>query len=157
MQASIPSIVGQMIVFAIFIFITMKYVWPHLMAAIEERQKKIAEGLAAADRGQKALAEASTRSDDALKAARTQAQEIVAAANKQAAQIVEAAREEAGREKDRIVAAGHSEVEREIAQAKDSLRRTVGELAVEGASKILKKEIDAHAHAALLGELAARV
>jgi F-type H+-transporting ATPase subunit b len=157
MQASIPSIVGQMIVFAIFVFITMKYVWPHIIAAIETRQKTIADGLAAADRGQKALAEASTRSDDALKAARTQAQEIVAAANKQASSIVEHAREEAESEKSRIVAAGHSEVERELAQAKEVLRRQVGELAVEGASKILKREIDARAHAELLGELAARV
>jgi F-type H+-transporting ATPase subunit b len=157
MQASIPSIVGQMIVFAIFVFITMKYVWPHIIAAIETRQKTIADGLAAADRGQKALAEASTRSDDALKAARTQAQEIVAAANKQASSIVEHAREEAESEKSRIVSAGHSEVERELAQAKEVLRRQVGELAVEGASKILKREIDARAHAELLGELAARV
>ncbi len=157
MQASIPSIVGQMITFVLFIGITMKYIWPHLMKAIEERQQKIADGLAAAERGQKALTEASSKSDDALKAARTQAQEIVAAANKQATQIVEHAREEAESEKARIVASGHSEVEREIAQAKDTLRRQVGELAVEGASKILKKEIDAKAHATLLGELAARV
>lgn len=157
MQASIPSIVGQMIVFAIFVWFTMKFVWPPITKALNERQARIAEGLAAAEKGQKALAEASTRSDDALKAARAQAQEIVAAANKQATQIVEQARGEAEIEKARIVAAGHAEVVRELSQAKDTLRKQVGELAVAGASKILKREINAGAHADLISELAAKV
>jgi len=157
MQASIPSIVGQMIVFAIFVWFTMKFVWPPITKALDERQKRIADGLAAAEKGQKALTEASSRSDEALKAARITAQEIVAAANKQATQLVEQARAEAESEKKRIVEAGHAEVVRELTQAKDALRHQVGELAIAGASKILKREIDAGAHAELISELAAKV
>lgn len=157
MQASIPSIVGQMIVFAIFVWFTMKFVWPPITKALDERQKRIADGLAAAEKGQKALAEASKSGDDTLKAARAQAQEIVSAASKQATQMVEQARADAEAEKARIVAAGHAEVVRELTQAKDALRRQVGELAVSGASKILKREINAGAHAELISELAAKV
>jgi len=157
MQASIPSIVGQMIVFAIFVWFTMKFVWPPITKALMERQARIVDGLAAAEKGQKALAEASSRSDEALKQARTQAQEIVTAANKQAQLIVEQARGDAESEKTRIVAAGHAEVVREITQAKDALRKQVGELAVSGAEKILKREINAGAHAELIAELAAKV
>ena len=84
MQASIPSIVGQMIVFAIFVWFTMKFVWPPITKALDERQKRIADGLAAAEKGQKALIEASSRGDESLKAARAQAQDIVAAARDRA-------------------------------------------------------------------------
>jgi len=157
MQASIPSIVGQMITFAIFVWFTMKFVWPPITKALAERQVKIADGLAAAERAQKSLADASSRSDEALKAARMQAQEIVASASKQATQLVEQARGEAESEKARIVAAGHAEVVRELTQAKDSLRKQVGELAIAGASKILKREINAGAHADLISDLAAKV
>lgn len=157
MQASIPSIVGQMIVFVIFVWFTMKFVWPPITKALAERQARIADGLAAADKGQKALAEASSRSDEALKMARGQAQDIVSAANKQASQIVEHARAEAETEKARIVAAGHAEAEREIAQARDALRAQVGALAIAGAEKILKREINANAHADLIADLAAKV
>jgi F-type H+-transporting ATPase subunit b len=130
MQASIPSIVGQMIVFLIFVVFTMKYVWPPITKALAERQAKIADGLAAAERGQRALEIAATQSGDALKSAKNQASEIIAAASKQASGIVDQARVDAEAEKARIVAAGHAEVEREI---------------------------DAGAHAALIGELAAQV
>ena len=147
----------QAIVFAILVWFTMKFVWPPIIKALEERQVRIADGLAAADRAQKSLAEASAKSDDALKSARAQAQDIVAAANKQATQIVEQARAGAEAEKARIVAAGHAEVERELSQARDTLRKQVGELAVVGASKILKREINAGAHAELISELAAKV
>lgn len=157
MQASIPSIVGQMIVFVIFVWFTMKFVWPPITKALAERQVRIADGLAAADKGQKALAEASSRSDEALKMARGQAQDIVSAANKQATQIVEHARAEAETEKARIVASGHAEAEREIAQARDALRAQVGALAIAGAEKILKREINANAHADLIADLAAKV
>lgn len=157
MQASIPSIVGQMIVFAIFVWFTMKFVWPPITKALAERQQRIADGLAAADRGQRALEEASKVSETELKQARTQAQDILSAAGKQATQIVEQAKVDAEAEKARIIAAGHAEVERELAQARDSLRKQVGELAVAGAAKILKREINAQAHADLIGDLAARV
>jgi F-type H+-transporting ATPase subunit b len=157
MQASIPSIVGQMIVFAIFVWFTMKFVWPPITKALAERQAKIADGLAAADRGQKALEEASKHSEVELKQARVQAQDIVGAAGKQATQMIEQAKLDAEAEKARIVAAGHAEVERQLSQARDALRRQVGELAVAGAARILKREIDAKAHADLIGDLAARV
>ncbi|MDP3857151.1 MAG: F0F1 ATP synthase subunit B [Stagnimonas sp.] len=157
MQASIPSIVGQMIVFAIFVLFTMKYVWPPIIKAMEERRAKIADGLAAAEKGAQALKAASSKADDELKVARTQAQEILATANKQATQMIEQAKTAATTEAERIKANGAAEVQRELAQAKDALRKQVGELAVLGAAKILKREIDAKAHAEVLGDLAARV
>lgn len=157
MQASIPSIVGQMIVFAIFVWFTMKFVWPPITKAMEERRQKIADGLAAAEKGAAALQDASAKSEEELKAARAQAQEIVAAANKQATQLVEQAKAHAQEEGERIVAKAHEEVSREVAHAREELRKQVGELAVVGAAKILKREIDAQAHADVLNELAARV
>ena len=147
----------QMVAFAIFVFVTMKFALPPITKAMQDREARIAEGLAAAERGSKALQDASAKSEEALKAARVQAQEIVGAANKQATQIVEQARQDAEGEKARIVASGRSEVEREVTQAKDALRKQVGDLAVAGAGKILKREIDAKAHADVLNELAAQV
>lgn len=157
MQASIPSIVGQMVVFLIFVWFTMKFVWPPIIKVLNERQARIADGLAAADKGQRALQEASRRSDDELKQARLQAQEIIAAANKQATKLVEHAKTDAETEKARIVASGHAEVQRELAAARDSLRRQVADLAVAGAARILKREIDPATHADVLAEVAAQV
>ncbi|HEX4896355.1 MAG TPA: F0F1 ATP synthase subunit B [Solimonas sp.] len=157
MQASIPSIVGQMIVFGLFVWFTMKFVWPPITKALEERRTRIADGLAAADKGARSLQEASAKSEEALKAARAQAQEILAGANKQAVQLVEQAKTTAGQEAERIVAKAHEEVTREVARAREELRKQVGELAVIGAAKILKREIDTKAHADVLAELAAKV
>lgn len=157
MQASIPSIVGQMIVFIAFVLFTMKFVWPPITAALEARRQRIADGLAAAERGAKALQDASSKSDQALAEARVQAQDILSAANKQASQIVEQAKGTAQTEADRIVAKAQDDVSREVARAREELRKQVGELAVIGASKILKREIDAKAHADVLSDLAARV
>ncbi|QHS10394.1 F0F1 ATP synthase subunit B [Sinimarinibacterium sp. NLF-5-8] len=157
MQASIPSIVGQMLVFLLFVWFTMKFVWPPITKALEERRQKIADGLAAAEKGARALQDASTKSDAELAAARVQAQDILANAGKQAAQMVEQAKTTAQQEGERIVAKAHEDVAREIAQAREALRKQVGELAVIGAAKILKREIDAKAHADVLDELAARV
>jgi len=135
----------------------MKVALPPIVKNMKDREARIAEGLAAAERGSKALQDASARSEEALKAARVQAQEIVGAANKQASQIVEQAKGDAETEKARIVASGRAEVEREVTQAKDALRKQVGDLAVAGATKILKREIDAKAHADVLNELASQV
>ncbi|HVT36938.1 MAG TPA: F0F1 ATP synthase subunit B [Nevskiaceae bacterium] len=151
------SLIAEGIVFAIFIWFSAKMIWPPLMVAIEQRQKTIADGLAAAERGSKALEDASAKSDEALKAARVQAQEILASASKQASQIVEAAKSQAQTEADRIKQSARGEVERETSKAREELRQKVGELAVAGASKILKREIDAKAHADVLKDLAARV
>ncbi len=151
------TLFGQMLAFGILIWFTLKFVWPPILAAIEERQKKIADGLAAADRATASLKDASAKSDEELKAARQQAAEIIAQANKQAAQLVESAKEHAGFEAERIRAAAKGELDREIAVAREVLKDKVGELAVLGASTILKREVDAKAHADVIGELAARI
>lgn len=157
MQASIPSIVGQMIVFVIFVLFTMKFVWPPIMKALEERRQKIADGLAAAEKGAQTLKAATARTEEELKAARQQAQDIIAAANKQAAQIVEQARIQAQVEAERIIASAQDEVQRQIAHARDALRKEVADLAVLGAARILKREINPSVHADVLGDLARRI
>ena len=126
------TLIAQAVVFAAFIWFTARFVWPPLMTMVEQRQKTIADGLAAAERGMKSLEDASARSDEALKAARAQAQEILAAANKQATQIVEAAKTTAKSEGDRIVSAAREETTREVNSVKEQLRKQVGELAVAG-------------------------
>jgi F-type H+-transporting ATPase subunit b len=151
------TLIVQSITFLVFVLLMWRLAWPPIIRAMQARQQRIAEGLAAAERGAKALQDASTRSDEALKEARAQAQEILAAASKQASQTIEKAKADAEAEKARIVESGRTEVERELAQARDALRKQVGELAVAGASKILRREIDARAHAELLNELAAQV
>jgi F-type H+-transporting ATPase subunit b len=151
------TLIAQAIVFALFIWFTARFVWPPLMQAVADRQKKIADGLAAAEKGNRALEEASVRRDEELKAARAQAQEILGAANKQGAQALDAARAQAKTEAERIVTAAKAEVDRQIAHAREELRRRVGDLAVTGASRILQREIDAKAHADVIKELAAKI
>ena len=150
MQASIPSIVGQMITFILFVLFTMKFVWPPLTKAMEERRTKIAEGLAAADRAEKRLADASRDSEKELASARNQARDIVANANKQAALMVEQARGTAQVEADRVKADAQADVERQVQHAREELRRQVGELAVAGATQILKREVNPADHADIL-------
>lgn len=151
------TLFAQAAVFALFIYIAARWPWRWLMDMVEARNKTIADGLAAAERGTRALEEASSRSDEALKAARAQAQDILSNASKQASQTVEAAKTQAQVEADRIKEAARAEAAREISSAKETLRKQVGELAVVGASKILKREIDAKAHADVLKELAAQI
>ena len=151
------TLLGQMLAFGVLIWFTMKFVWPPILAAIEERQKKIAEGLSAAERATASLKDATAKSDGELKAARQQAAEIVASANKQASQLVEQAKTAAATEAERIRATAKGEVDREIASAREALKKQVGELAVLGAARILKREVDAKAHADVIGELAARI
>lgn len=151
------TLFAQAAVFASFIWFTARFVWPPLMKAMTDRQNRIADGLAAAEKGAKSLSDAAARSDEALKQARAQAQDILAAANKQATQLVEAAKGQAKTEADRIVAAAHDEVGREVGKAREELRKQVGALAVEGATRILKREINAQAHVDVLNDLAAKV
>jgi F-type H+-transporting ATPase subunit b len=151
------TLFAQSLVFLALIWFTKAYVWPPVINALNERQKRISDGLAAAERGARALQDASLKSDEALKEARAQAQDILSAANKQAAQALDQAKLTAKTEGERIVAAAREEVQREVAHAREELRKQVGELAVIGASKILKREIDAKAHAEVLKDLAARV
>lgn len=151
------TLIAQAAVFAMFIWFTAKFVWPPLMRAMSERQAKIAEGLAAAEKGAKSLSDAQEKSNEELKAARTQAQDILAAANKQASGIVDQAKEQAKSEAERILENAREEGQRETAQIKEELRKQVGDLAVLGAAKILKKEINASQHADIVKDLAAQL
>lgn len=151
------TLLAQMIVFAIFVWFTMKFVWPPIMQAMRERQKRISEGLAAAERGVRELNEATTKAESMVGKAREQAQEILSNAQRQANETLDRARDEARAEGDRIVTAAREEVDQAVASAKDDLRREVGALAVTGAERILKREIDAKAHNDIIDDLVAEI
>jgi F-type H+-transporting ATPase subunit b len=154
LNATLPA---QAITFVAFILFTWKFVWPPLMAAIEERQQKIAEGLAAADKGSKSLEEAQVRIQAMVEEARGQARGILDQAQTRANGIVEEARTAANQERDRIIASARAEVDQQINKARDELRGQVAAIAVAGAEKILAREIDQKAHQELLGRLAAQI
>ena len=156
MDINLTFIVQGFAFFAVA-WMVMKFGWPHIIAAIEERQQKIAEGLAAADRSQKDLAQAQEKVNEALKEARTKANEIIDQAHHRANQIVEAAKNDAIAEANRQKALGLAEIDAASTRAKEDLRKQVSVLAVSGAEKLLKREIDANAHKALLDELAAEI
>lgn len=156
MDINLTFIVQGFAFFAVA-WLVMKFGWPHIIAAIEERQQKIAEGLAAADRSQKDLAQAQEKVNDALKEARTKANEIIDQAHQRANQIVEAAKNDAIAEANRQKALGLAEIDAASTRAKEELRKQVSVLAVSGAEKLLKREIDASAHKVLLDELAAEI
>lgn len=147
------TLISQAIAFSIFIWFTVKYVWPPLLRAIEERQKTIADGLAAGERGRHELELASQRSSDVLKETKQRASEIILQAEKRAAEIVEEAKNTAREEGDRIVAGAKAEIEHEMFSAKETLRQHVAELAIAGAAKILRREVDAKAHAKMLDSI----
>ena len=151
------TLIVRMITFAVFVWFTLKFVWPPIHKAMSEREARIADGLAAADKGQKALAEAQTKRDEELAQARAQAQEILSAANRQASQIVEDAQSKARTEAERIRKSAEEEAEREAEKAREALRKRVGELAVLGAARVVKREIDASKHAEVLDEVAGQL
>jgi F-type H+-transporting ATPase subunit b len=151
------TLFAQAAVFAILIWVAARWPWRWLMEMVDERNKRIADGLAAAEKGQRALQDASAKSDEELKAARSQAQDILNAASKQGAQALDAARAQAKTEAERIVIAAKADVDRQIQHAREELRRKVGDLAVMGAATILKREIDPKAHADVLKDLAAKI
>jgi ATP synthase F0 subcomplex B subunit len=151
------TLIGQSIAFFLFVWFVMRYIWPPMIKALNERTQRIADGLAAADRGDKVLAEAAEQSQKALEEARAQARDIVGLANRQASQLVEQARDAARDTGERIVEQARAEADREVEQARQALRRQVGELAVAGARTILKREIDAQAHAKAIEDLAAQL
>jgi F-type H+-transporting ATPase subunit b len=151
------TIFAQAAAFALFIWFTVKFVWPPIIRAIEERQRKIAEGLAAAERAKQDLELASKRAAEVIQQAKEEAQEIIAQAEKRAGQLVEEARDNAKAEGDRLVAAAKSEIEQEVSRAKDQLRGQVAALAVQGAEKILRREVNAQAHAEMLKAVAAQL
>ena len=157
MNPTFMTLLGQMITFAILIWFTVKFIWPPLMAAIEERQQKIAEGLAAADNAQKDLAQAQDKVAEELKAARAKANEIIEQAHQRANQLIDAAKADAIAEGNRQKALAEAEIEAAANRAKEDLRKQVSALAVNGAEKLLKREIDANAHKALIDDLAAQL
>lgn len=151
------TLFSQAAAFAVFIWFTVKFVWPPLMRAIEDRQKTIADGLAAGERGKHELELASHRSSDALKEAKQRASDIIAQAEKRASQIIEEAKGTAKDESDRIIVGAKAEVDQEVFRAKETLRQQVADLAVAGAAKILRREVDAKAHAELLTAIKAEL
>ena len=151
------TLIAQALAFAGLIWIIATKIWPPLLAAIEERQQKIAEGLAAADNSQKALAQAQEQVNAALREARGKANEIIEQAHQRANQIIDQAKNEALAEGERQKALALAEIEASATRAREDLRKHVSALAVTGAEKLLKREIDANAHKALLDELAAEI
>jgi F-type H+-transporting ATPase subunit b len=147
----------QLVVFFIGAWVTMKFIWPPLIKSLEERQKKIADGLAAADRGQKSLDEAKRKIAEEQAAERAHVQQLVAEAEKRGQAIVEAAKGQAKVEADRIVGAAKAEATQEMQRAKDSLRDQVAVLAVAGAAQILQREVNPQVHSELLAQLKAKL
>lgn len=148
------TLIAQTIVFFVLALFTMKLVWPPIMKALDERAGKIADGLAAAEKGKQNLASAESRAGDIEREARARAQEVIAGAEKRAAAIVEEAKGVAKTEGDRIIAGARSEVQQEATQLRDALRQQVAALAVAGAERILRREVDAKAHETMLSDLA---
>ncbi len=151
------TLIGQSIFFFAFIWFVMKYIWPPVIGALNERKQKIADGLAAAERGKHEKELAEERAKEQLAEAKKQAADIIAQAQKRSSEIVDEAKVSANEEGDRIKAAAEAEIDLEINRAKEQLRAEVAVLAVQGAEKILNKEIDAGSHKAVLDELAAQI
>jgi F-type H+-transporting ATPase subunit b len=151
------TIIGQAIVFLILIWFSVRFIWPPLLKAIEDRQKKIADGLAAAERGQKELHQASGDAQAIVDEAREKALKIVDQANRRSSEIIEEARSTAISEGQRLVGDARQEVALEQARARDALRKDVAALAVAGASRLLEREIDPKAHADLIEKLAREI
>jgi len=151
------TLLGQAISFALFVWFCMKYVWPPLMQAIEERQKKIADGLQVAERAAKYLDLVQTNASDQLKEAKRTATEIIEQADKRKAQILDEARENAQTERRKILSQAEAELEAKRNRARDDLRKQVATLAVAGAEKIIERSIDKEAHKDILDNIAAKL
>jgi len=147
------TLFAQLVVFLILAWFTMKYVWPPIMKALDERATKIADGLAAAERGRQSLDLAAKHSAETVREGKDKVSELIAQAEKRAQQIIEEAKEQAKIEADRVVAGAQAEIEQEAARVKELLRERVAELAVAGAEKILRREIDVRAHADMLSAI----
>lgn len=148
------TLIGQIIAFAVFVAFCMKFVWPPLINAMQERAKKIADGLDAANRAERDLKLAQEKATSQMREAKEQAAQVIEQANKRATQIIDEAKETARQEGERLKAAAQAEIDQEVNRAKETLRTKVSELAVAGASKILETSIDVEKHNALLDKLA---
>lgn len=144
------TLFAQAAVFALFIWITVKFIWPHMLNIIESRQKTIADGLAAGEQGRKSLEQSSRQAEQAIQDARRRAAEILSQAEKRAAQMVDEARGAAKEEGNREKLAAKAEIAQQLTSAREQLRDHVASLAVAGAEKILRREVDARAHSDLL-------
>lgn len=144
------TLIGQSIVFFLFVLFCMKYIWPFLMRALEERKRVIADGLAAGERGKRELELAEKRALEVLNKAKSEAHEIIGLAEKRAAEVTDEAKAQARTEAERIIQAARMEIDQEVNRAREQLRARVAALAAAGAARILEKEIDAAAHARLL-------
>lgn len=151
------TLIGQLIAFAIFVAFCMKYVWPPIMQALEERKKKIADGLAAAERGRHEQELAEKRAQQVIHEAKDQASEIVSQAQRRGNEIVDEAKGTARTEGERILSSARAEIEQEANRARDELRAQVAAVALAGAGKILNREIDDKAHTDLLDELVSQI
>jgi len=147
------TMIAEAIVFITFILATKRWVWPALLSKIEARQKTIADGLAAAEQGRKALEVSTKQADESISQARSRAAEVITQAEKRAAQMIEEARNAAKEEGNREKAAAKAEIEQQVTRAREQLRDQVASLAVAGAEKILRREVDAKAHGELLDSI----
>ena len=151
------TLIGQIIAFATFVWFTMKYVWPYMLKKMHERETRIADGLAAAEKGQQTLEEAEQRLADMVNEGKQQAGEIISQAQRRGDEIIEAAKNEARDEGERLKAAARSEIEQERMQAREQLKEEVAMLALAGAEQILMREVDKKAHNELLAKLSAEL
>jgi len=151
------TLIGQSITFALFVWFCMKYIWPPVMGALEARRKEIADGLAAAERGLHEQELAEKRAAEHIKEAKGQASNIISQAQKRASEIVEEAKGDARTEAERIVTGANAEIEQETNRAREQLRQEVVVLAIAGAEKVLKREVDKDAHASTLNDLATQL
>jgi len=147
------TLIAQAITFTAFIWVTVKFIWPHMLRAIEARQKTIADGLAAAEEGKRSLEQSNKRADEEIRKARERATEVLSQAEKRAAQMIDEAKNVAKEEGSREKAAAKAEIAQELTRARELLRDQVASLAVAGAEKILRREVDAKAHGDLLDSI----
>ncbi len=151
------TLIGQTITFIVFVWFCMKFIWPPVMHALEERRKKIADGLAAAEHGRHEQELAEERAKEIIREAKDQAGEIITRADKRAAEIVEEAKGDAREEGARLLTAARAEIDQEVNRAREALRGKVVSIALAGAGKVLEREVDESAHGELLNKLAAEI
>ncbi len=151
------TLLGQMITFGVFIGFTMKYVWPPVMTALAQRQKRIADGLAAADRGKHELTLAQHKAVEELREARAQAAKIIEQAQQKASNIIDESKEKAREEGHYLKKAAQTEIDQQVAHSKDALRKQVASIAMKGAEKILAQQLNPQIHQALIDEMMSEI
>lgn len=151
------TLIGQTIAFAIFVWFTMKFVWPLLLKQMQDREARIADGLAAAEKGQETLAEAEAKMTELVDEGKQQAASIIAQGQKRHDELVEEAKDDANKERERILAAAQAEIEQEKTQAREQLRAEVAALALAGAEQILMREVDRNAHNDVLNKISSEL